>query len=133
MPLAGSLLCVVVRRTHQYLGSKPNGVRYPHHPRLITITINIRAFGKYPTWAKVGYSSSSSPCARAQAATPVWGAGKILSCVVMVCRTHRGGSIPRVYTERSDKTLGDLELVCNEAVQSRGRGPGIHSIIIQQQ
>ena len=24
------------------------------------------------------------------------------------------------------KTSGDLEVVCNEAVQSRGRGPGVH-------
>ena len=56
---------------------------------------------------------------------------QVPSWVVVVWRTHRGGPVPRVYTEeRSDETLGDLELVCNEAVQSRGRGRGIHVMCV---
>ena len=50
-------------------------------------------------------------------------------CGCVVWRTHRGGPVARVYAERSAKTLGDLELVCNEAVQPRGRGrPGIPTL-----
>ena len=32
----------------------------------------------------------------------------------------------RVFTERSEVPTGDIEFVYNEAVHSRGRGPGIH-------
>ena len=53
----------------------------------------------------------------------MWGGRprQVLSGVVVVWSTHRGGLIPPVYTERSDKTLGGLEFACNEAVLSRGR------------
>ena len=40
-----------------------------------------------------------------------------ISCVVVVWRTRRGGSVPRVYTERSERSL---------VTSLRGRGPGIH-------
>ena len=53
--------------------------------------------------------------------------GQVLSGVVVVLSTHRGGLVPRVYTERSDRaSLGDYDLVCNEEVLSRGRGRGVH-------
>ena len=66
--------------------------------------------------------------------TPTWGGcpGQVFSCfcVLVVRSTHRGGSVPRVYTERSDIPcfLGvTLNLIpCNEAVLYRGRGHGIH-------
>ena len=49
---------------------------------------------------------------------------------VVLWRTHReGGSVARVSTERGRGPLvtsGDLDLLCNEAVLSRGRGPGAH-------
>ena len=52
-----------------------------------------------------------------------------LSCV-MVWRTHRGGPAPLVNTEQGLGTSSDLELVCNEAVLCRERGPSIHIIYI---
>ena len=57
-----------------------------------------------------------------------WPQPRILSCAVVAWSTRRGWSVPRVYTERSDRPRGDLELVCgdNEAVLYRERGPGIH-------
>ena len=36
--------------------------------------------------------------------------GQVLSCVVVVWKTHRGGSVPRVYTERSDRPWVTLNL-----------------------
>ena len=52
-----------------------------------------------------------------------------LSCTFLVWGTHRGGSVHRACTERgvTDMTdLGcDLQLVNNEAMKSRDRGPGI--------
>ena len=59
----------------------------------------------------------------------------VFSCVVVVW-THRGRSVPQVYTERNERpwvtlNLCDPELVCNESVNiSRGRGPSINHIII---
>ena len=35
---------------------------------------------------------------------------QVLSCVVVVWRTHRGGLVPRVYTERSDRPWVTLSL-----------------------
>ena len=35
---------------------------------------------------------------------------RVLSCVVVVWRTHRGGLVPRVYTERSDRPWVTLSL-----------------------
>ena len=52
-----------------------------------------------------------------------------LSCVVVVWRTPPpGGSVPRVFTERSEGPVVTLNFVSHdsEAVHSRGRGPGIH-------
>ena len=49
-----------------------------------------------------------------------------LWCAVVLWRTHSGRSIPRSGLHGTEgQTLGDIELVCNEAVQSRGRRPGI--------
>ena len=50
--------------------------------------------------------------------------------LVVAWRIRRGGSVSRVSTERSLGTPGDLELVCNEAVPSRGREPGFHPCCI---
>ena len=51
---------------------------------------------------------------------------QVLSRVVVAWRTHpEVRSVPRVFTERSEVTLVTLN-VCNEAVLSWGRGPGIH-------
>ena len=36
-------------------------------------------------------------------------------------------SVPRVFTERSEVPLVTLNLCVMKAVQSRGRGPGIHT------
>ena len=53
----------------------------------------------------------------------------VVVAVVVVWRTYRGGSVPRVSTERSlGGGSGDLEVGCTEAVLSRGRGPGIQNI-----
>ena len=47
---------------------------------------------------------------------------QVLSFAVMVLRTHRRGSVPRVSTERSlGGPLVTLNIVCNEAVLPRGR------------
>ena len=53
---------------------------------------------------------------------------QVLSCVVGVWTTHRGGWVPRVFTERSEGPVVTLNFVSHdsEAVHSRGRGPGIH-------
>ena len=52
-----------------------------------------------------------------------------VSLVWLWCGGHtEARSVPRVFTERSEVPLVTLELVCNEAVTSRGRrGPGIHA------
>ena len=46
--------------------------------------------------------------------------------MVVVWRTHRGEVGASDLHGMEWGTSGDLELVCNEAVQSRGRGPGFH-------
>ena len=51
--------------------------------------------------------------------------GQVLSCGCGVEDTPMCGSLPRVFTERSEVSLVTLNL-WNEAVRSRGRGPGIH-------
>ena len=53
--------------------------------------------------------------------------------MVVVWRTHRGGLMPRVYNEPSDKNLDDLQVVCSEAVQFWGRRPGIHNCCFRKQ
>ena len=50
---------------------------------------------------------------------------RVLSCVVVVSRAHRGGSVPRSAQKGAWGTSVDVEFVCNEAVLSRGRGPGL--------
>ena len=44
--------------------------------------------------------------------TPMWGGhpGQVLSGVILVWSTHRGGMVPRVYTERSDRPWVTLNL-----------------------
>ena len=68
----------------------------------------------------------------AKPSTPMWGGAPDRLFLVWLWgglwRTHQSGSVPRVYTERSDRPcLGDLELVFNEAELYWGRGPGIHN------
>ena len=50
----------------------------------------------------------------------------VLSCVVVAWRTHQGGSVPQVYTERSESPWVTLTLYVMRRYNLGGMGPGIN-------
>ena len=79
----------------------------------------------------------TSPCEpppkeRLSPTTPMWGGrpGQVLSCVVVVWSTHRGGLVPRVYTERSDRPWVTLNL-CALRRYNLGEGDLVSTLSIK--
>ena len=64
----------------------------------------VPAQGKVELWRAVQFQC---PAVGANVGRCPW---QVLSCVVVVWRTHRGGLVPRVYTERSEGLLVTLNL-----------------------
>ena len=73
------------------------------------------------TWYSNIFPADDANVGRTPRAGFLWygcGVEYTLKCVCTSCL------VPRVLHGTERQTLGDLELVCNEAVLSRGRGPG---------